>query len=159
MFAGNIAGVIFGLFYVLSAYGCSQAKIRKRIEIITFPLLTLVCFAGFAVTLLPPQNGVEILGYLGNGIVFVVFSSPLSTAVKVISTRNSASINRPFGIIQVFNCFIWCTYALFIHDVYLLVPNVFGLALGIAQVFLMILYPAVKSESALLDDQEQPLDT
>jgi len=154
LLAGNLAGVIFGLFYILSTYGLGSAQIRRRIELITFPLFALVVFTGFAVTLLSPKVGEDTLGYVSNALVFVVFSSPLSTAAKVVATKNSASINRPFGIIQVLNCFTWAASALFINDIYLLVPNVFGLALGIIQVVLMVSYPAIKADAPLLAESD-----
>lgn len=152
VFLGNITGTIIGLFYVVSIFSHATPPVRRRLEIITLPLFSLVVISGFATSLLPAQYGSETSGYVANGLVFVVFSSPLTTLGKVITTRNSASINRPFGIIMVLNCATWTVYAAFIHDMYLLVPNVFGLALGIVQVLLMVIFPAGSPDTPLLAD-------
>mmetsp|Transcript_35575 Transcript_35575/g.69681 ORF Transcript_35575/g.69681 Transcript_35575/m.69681 type:complete len:245 (+) Transcript_35575:218-952(+) len=155
LFFGNIAGVLSGFFYLLSAYGLSAAKVRQKLEVMAIGLaaaLVLTCFAAVAVW---EEHRTDLLGFFANAIVFAVFSSPLSTFGDVIKTKNSASINRPFGIIQVFNCIVWVSYALYIHDNYLLVPNLVGLVLGVIQVFLMVIYPATVIPKA--SDGEPPL--
>ncbi len=148
-------GISCSLFYMLSTYGYADNGTRRRIERVVIPLIFIETLVAFAFIMLGPKVGLTILGYLANSIVFVVFASPLSTAAKVIKTKNSASINRPFGIIQVLNCITWTCYAAYIGDIYLLVPNAVGLLLGIIQCILMLMYPAVQADkdASLLGDQ------
>jgi solute carrier family 50 protein (sugar transporter) len=155
VFAGNILGITCSLFYMLSTYGYADSSTRRRIENVVLPLIFIETVISFLFIMLGPKIGLSILGYLANSIVFVVFASPLSTAAKVIKTKNSASINRPFGVIQVLNCITWTCYAAYIGDIYLLVPNAVGLVLGIIQCFLMLMYPAVQvnKDASLLADQ------
>ena len=93
--------------------------------------------------------GVKIIGFLGNIVVFLLFASPLLTSWKVISTENSSSINRPFAYCQVLNCATWFTYGLAISDIYIAVPNFVGLLFGLAQVVLILSYPAAPPEDQL----------
>mmetsp|Transcript_517 Transcript_517/g.1241 ORF Transcript_517/g.1241 Transcript_517/m.1241 type:complete len:252 (-) Transcript_517:181-936(-) len=142
IFAGNICGVILGLFYTLSTYGLSAVPVRMKIEKLTLSLslaLILTCFGSNTVW---KDRQTAVIGLFANAIVFAVFSSPLSTLAEVLRARNSASINRPFGIIQVLNCITWVAYSFYIHDMFLLVPNLFGLCLGVVQCALMVVFPA-----------------
>ena len=101
VFAGNIPGIICGMFYVLSTYGIAVAEVRSKIEMVTISLVAALTITCFGASVLAGGNETEVIGMFANAIVFVVFSAPLSTAYKVVTTGSSASINRPFGIIQV----------------------------------------------------------
>jgi solute carrier family 50 protein (sugar transporter) len=100
--------------------------------------------------------GVHLIGFLGNFVVFLLFASPLLTFSKVISTKDSSSINRPFAFCQVLNCATWCAYGLAISDVYIALPNFVGLLLGIAQVVLILMYRAAPPVEQLLAAAEEP---
>uniref|UniRef100_A0A7S0VVN7 Sugar transporter SWEET1 n=1 Tax=Hemiselmis tepida TaxID=464990 RepID=A0A7S0VVN7_9CRYP len=142
IFSGNIPGVICGLFYTLSTYGLSAGPTRLKIEKLTLALATALILTCFATVTVWKAQQAAVLGLFSNALVFAVFSSPLTTLAEVLRTRNSVSINRPFGIIQVLNCFTWVAYSVYIHDMYLIIPNVFGLALGVVQCALMVVFPA-----------------
>jgi len=155
VYAGNIAGMVMGLWYVLSSYGLATAEVRKKIELVTIglvaSLVATITFGGIVYG----GNEVATMGIFANVIVFVVFSSPLSTLAMVVREKNSASINRPFGIVQVLNCITWTFYSLFISDWYLFVPNLVGLVLGLIQCALMLIFPAKKSIK--IDELSEPV--
>mmetsp|Transcript_12207 Transcript_12207/g.30639 ORF Transcript_12207/g.30639 Transcript_12207/m.30639 type:complete len:251 (+) Transcript_12207:200-952(+) len=157
IFAGNIPGVVLGLFYTLSTYGLSAGPGRLKIEKVALGLSTLLILTCFATTTVWKARQASVLGLFANVVVFVVFSSPLTTLAEVLRTRNSASINRPFGIIQVLNCVTWVAYSLYISDTYLLVPNLFGLVLGLVQCALMVWFPARKTPSMKQSDSDPSL--
>jgi solute carrier family 50 protein (sugar transporter) len=142
VFAGNILGITCSVFYMLSTYGLADDSTRRRIEKICLPLTFVSTILAFLYTLLGHDIGTIILGYWANVIVLLMFGSPLTAAAKVITSKCSASINRPFGIVQVLNCIIWTAYAAYVADWYLMVPNAIGLFFGLIQVVLMCVYPA-----------------
>jgi uncharacterized protein with PQ loop repeat len=138
------------LFYLLTAHtlaGCDN--VRKQLEIMTLFLVTMWGTVGFVAAMLEDKvQGIAIIGILGNVIVFLMFASPLSTFPKVVKKKDSSSINRPFAICQVLNCMVWVSYGLATNDIYVTMPNVAGLILGLAQMFLILRYPAI---SCLVD--------
>ncbi|KAH8090242.1 sugar transmembrane transporter [Aureococcus anophagefferens] len=111
--------------------------------------------AGAATTALPSSGNVVGNGALGHAAAdepekvlasafcVILFGSPLSTIAKVIRQRNSASILAAFTFAQVANCSLWAAYGLWAaKDVYVYGPNIAGLALGLAQLALRIIFPA-----------------
>ena len=158
VFAGNAGGVVLSLFYLLSAYSLTTcAATKSRLEIITLFLLGLWCGVGFSAAIMDDKAlGVNIIGFLANTVVFLLFASPLLTFSKVISTKDSSSINRPFAICQVLNCVTWFAYGLAISDVYIALPNFVGLLLGLAQVVLILMYRAAPPAEQLLSAAQDP---
>lgn len=49
------------------------------------------------------------------------------------------------------NATFWTLYALAIKDLYIAIPNGIGVALGIVQIFLVIIFPRIELE---VDDNE-----
>jgi len=101
-----------------------------------------------------------VLGAYGSAICVLLFASPLSTMGEVIATRNSVSIYAPLTATQVTNCLMWTVYGLAIGDVWVYGPNGAGLALGLVQLFLKVIYPVRPIEAAGRDhdhssDREQ----
>ena len=158
IFAGNAGGVVLSLFYLLSAYSLTPCPATKsRLEVITLFLLTVWCSVGFAAAMMQDkQLGISILGVLGNIVVFLLFASPLSTFSKVVRTKDSSSINRPFAVCQVLNCLVWFGYGLAIDDVYVALPNFVGLVLGLIQVILIAIFRAGGPTDGPLVSQEDP---
>jgi solute carrier family 50 (sugar transporter) len=144
VFAGNIGAVGTSLFYLLTAHTLtSSEKIRTQLEVIAIFFITMWGIVGFvAATMEDQQQSISVIGILGNVVVFLLFASPLSTFSKVIKTKNSSSINRPFAICQILNCIVWVAYGTATMDFYVALPNVFGLILGFAQIFLILRYSA-----------------
>lgn len=65
------------------------------------------------------------------------------------SRRRRGSVPKPPGILgaftaaQVANCALWSAYGLFAaKDVYVYGPNLTGLALGLTQLFLKVVFPS-----------------
>jgi solute carrier family 50 protein (sugar transporter) len=72
----------------------------------------------------------------------VFYFSPLSTIVTVIRTRNAASMSLPLCLTIFINATFWTVYAsLGINDIFILIPNVLGLALALAQLALIAVFP------------------
>jgi len=161
IFAANVSNVLMGFFFCLTGYALTpDFGVRRKMEILCLFFLSLWMGVGFFCAMIDDfTTRTSILGILCNVVVIILFASPLSTIVKVVTTKSSASINRPFTAIQVFNCLLWLGYGLVIGDMYVWVPNAIGLSLGLAQVFLICVYP--KGKPVVLPnmnpDLEEPL--
>jgi solute carrier family 50 protein (sugar transporter) len=116
--------------------------VRTQLEVISLFFVFVWGSVGFVAAILEDkEQGIAIIGILGNIVVFGLFASPLSTFPKIVKRKDSSSINRPFAICQVLNCIVWVSYGLATNDIYLATPNFVGLLLGLAQVSLILLYP------------------
>jgi len=56
---------------------------------------------------------------------------------------------KPFAVIQVANCLLWMVYGMAIGDVFVWLPNIAGLVLGLVQCALLALYPDQNGGSLL----------
>lgn len=167
IFAANFTNVMAGMFYVLSGYVLTPSEdTRRRLELFTLTFLGLWTALGFASTQITDEvfrN--NMIGSTANIIVLLLFASPLSTIAKIMRLRNAASINKPFATAQVLNCLLWFVYGLVVADIYVWVPNALGLALGMVQMLLLLVYdskpqvsthPETHPESGLLDGSGYP---
>mmetsp|Transcript_82379 Transcript_82379/g.123636 ORF Transcript_82379/g.123636 Transcript_82379/m.123636 type:complete len:227 (-) Transcript_82379:210-890(-) len=81
---------------------------------------------------------------IGNTAVFfcvAMFASPLAALKTVLVTRSAESIPLPFTIATVMNCFCWSVMGLLdMHDFNVYFPNLLGLAFGLAQVGLKLVF-------------------
>ena len=85
----------------------------------------------------------KFVGYFASAIFVVLAASPLSTIRTVIATRDSASIYTPLTLAQCANTLLWTIYGVMAaKDIFVYGPNGVGLSLGIAQLFLKLLFPS-----------------
>mmetsp|Transcript_19702 Transcript_19702/g.32379 ORF Transcript_19702/g.32379 Transcript_19702/m.32379 type:complete len:236 (-) Transcript_19702:660-1367(-) len=144
---GNLFGIFWGLFYSFSAYGLTQNwQVKRRLE-------ALVIVIGFLWTVLclimlyqSSEVARKVVGIVATTMAMALFLSPLVTMLTVIKEKDSASINRGFMIAQIINCGMWSLYGLVIVDPFVIIPNVFGFGLGIAQLVLVFMFPNRKSK-------------
>jgi solute carrier family 50 protein (sugar transporter) len=142
IFAANFTNVLAGMFYILTGYMLTTSDdVRRRMEAVTLTMLGLWTSLGFAATQIPDEvMRNNMIGSTANVIVLLLFASPLSTVAKIVRIRSAASINKPFALVQVFNCLLWTLYGLVVADLYIWAPNALGLALGALQMALLLLY-------------------
>jgi solute carrier family 50 protein (sugar transporter) len=107
------------------------------------------------VALEAPQRAGAIGGF-STCVCICMFAAPLSTLSEVVRTRSSASLYAPLTLAQVGNCTLWSVYGVAIGDVWVSVPNVIGLLLGLIQATLIALFPARARASA--DEKESIME-
>jgi len=93
---------------------------------------------------------------VGNAAVIfclLMFASPLSALKTVLRTRSAKSIPLPFTLATITNCFLWSVAGLGeFHDFNIYFPNLLGLAFGLIQVALKILFESstpIKTEDQI----------
>jgi solute carrier family 50 protein (sugar transporter) len=83
-------------------------------------------------------------GLIGNMAVLfcmLMFASPLSALQTVLRTRSAISIPLPFTLATILNCFLWSVAGLGeFKDFNIYFPNLLGLAFGLIQIGLKILF-------------------
>ncbi|KAG7343031.1 sugar efflux transporter [Nitzschia inconspicua] len=97
----------------------------------------------FFLAILKPfgQYSETFIGNIGVTICVIMFASPLSVIKVVLETKSAKSIPLPFTVLTTINCFMWTVVGWFaMKDVNVYLPNGLGLASGIAQVVLKLVY-------------------
>jgi len=109
----------------------------------TLCLWTFAVFSGVSAAL-----RAKLIGYFASLIFVVLAASPLSTIKTVLAERNSASIYAPLTAAQCANTLLWTIYGVMAaKDIFVYGPNAIGLALGIVQLLLKLIFPS-KTDSA-----------
>jgi len=108
-------------------------------------LLRVLCFwsavilwAGWVDT----NNAAATVGFVVNLNLIFFYGAPLQTMRHVVATHNSASIHRPTLYMSWSNTSFWLLYGLAKWDAVIMIPNVTGLTLGLAQGVLCWYYPS-----------------
>ena len=153
MFYGNVFSGLVGLFLCFSVAGLTPEP-QKRLQLECL-LLTVVCVLALLGFVAAVWAGTQLLGMMALLMVFFLFASPLSTLAMVIRTKNSASISRPFCIVQMCNCGVWLLYALLTFDWFLGIPNAFGIATALMQAGVIITFSGTVDANELLPDPAQ----
>jgi len=153
LFFSNFTGVVLGCLYVLTAIHLAPSgDVRLRLERVTVGIVATwitVCFYASRHT---AEDRNQILGMAANVLCFLMFAAPLSSAARVVQSKNASSINKPFALLTVANCCLWMVFGMAIHDTFVWLPNVFGLVLGSLQILLIVLYPGAVAVGAARDD-------
>jgi len=162
----NLVGLIFGLFYFLKFIKYTQPKstslpgtVRQHMQ------GCLAIIAGSAAWIIVCYLTVRrkdmwmtyAAGFIGNTAVMfclLMFASPLSALKTVLRTRSAKSIPLPFTLATILNCFLWSVAGLGeFKDFNIYFPNLLGLAFGLIQVGLKILFDYGSSTGSKAEDQ------
>jgi len=163
----NLVGLFFGLFYFLKFIKYTQPKstsLPGTVRQHTQGCLAII--AGSVLWILACYLTVRrkdmwmpyAAGLIGNAAVMfclLMFASPLSALRTVLRIRSAKSIPLPFTLATILNCFLWSVAGLGeFKDFNIYFPNLLGLAFGLIQVGLKILfdygsYTVIKSEDQI----------
>mmetsp|Transcript_4894 Transcript_4894/g.11676 ORF Transcript_4894/g.11676 Transcript_4894/m.11676 type:complete len:271 (-) Transcript_4894:128-940(-) len=149
----NGVGLFFGLYYFLRFIKYTTPKstslpgsVRQHAQgclaiIATSAVWVLTCY------LTVRRKGMWMsyaAGLIGNTAVLfclLMFASPLSALQTVLRTRSAKSIPLPFTLATILNCFLWSVAGLGeFKDFNIYFPNLLGLAFGLIQVGLKIIF-------------------
>ncbi|KAJ1494508.1 hypothetical protein T484DRAFT_1609185 [Baffinella frigidus] len=103
LFSSVFTNVIFGIFYVLTAYQLVESDAaRRRIEVVMLTMLGLWSALGFAAPQIPDEAlRNNLVGSTATITSLILFASPLSTMATVVRAKSAASISLPFALMQV----------------------------------------------------------
>ncbi|OWZ03162.1 MtN3-like protein [Phytophthora megakarya] len=97
----------------------------------------------------------DILGYLANVATFALFMSPFEKIKLVFQTKSSAAIPVLLCAIIFANSSLWLINGIVDDDLFIVVPNVVGVSLTVAQLSLFYIYrPSRNNSSVYRDDDE-----
>lgn len=101
----------------------------------------------------------NIVGFIVNLNLVILYGAPLQTMQHVISTKNAATIHTPTMVMNWLNTSFWISYGIARRDAIIIVPNSIGLALGLIQGVLKAFYNSSYTNSVPnMDAQQIPTD-
>jgi len=141
IWAPNLVGTILALYYTFSFIQFAPKKsptlpgsVRQHVGSVAGVFLAVTA------AVLTSVNPASI-GQAAVLFCIALFASPLASIKTVISTKSARSIPLPFTIAATANCLTWTvTGVLKLKDWNVIVPNALGLAFGLAQVMLKLMY-------------------
>jgi solute carrier family 50 protein (sugar transporter) len=89
-----------------------------------------------------------IVGLVVNVILVFFYGAPLSTILKILRDRNTASLHVPTMILNTLNGIFWMVYGIAVNDYFIVAPNGLGAGLGGIQIILCFLFPRSTSSSS-----------
>lgn len=139
----NALGFLLGMFYTFSCYGLADTKTRDRqLAIVLFFSVVLMVVGAVGTLGDLSQDDLKLLwGYTSNAILLLFYSSPLSTILLVLRTRNSSSLQLPLSVMNIINGSLWLVYGIAISDLFIAVPNGVGAVLGVVYCILICMFP------------------
>lgn len=155
VFSANGPGFIIGVYYTLEAYALSTQHMRKRVMWIAcfFPaLLTIAAQISFVIDA-PFDVRQNTLGITALVVAAVFFSSPLSSLWQVIRDKDSSSILLPLALTCLINNTFWLIYGIVLKDIFIMAPNVAGLACALAQFALRAIFPQRAARDAPREEE------
>ena len=158
VFLANILGIPLAIYYYSAALYFEKDFNVSIKSILTLMVGETIVFVTGAVSLISLSShdhaqdtaAKGLMGGVATFIVLVFIASPLSTLFKVIKSKSAHSIDGRLAVASVVNATLWFTYGTFINDPIVYSPNMIGIVVGIAQLFLKRLYP---SETNATHDQ------
>lgn len=140
----NGTGLLMAICYVLqfirycpSRSSSLPGSVRQHLAVVS-----TVFTASILISVLPfIQSPADIIGSLAVMFCMAMFTSPLSALKDVLVTKSASSIPLPLAVATVANAGLWLIAGVFkMKDINLIVPNAVGLASGLAQIALKVVY-------------------
>ena len=85
-----------------------------------------------------------IVGSVTNFCLVFFYGAPLSSIAIVLRTRNTATLHVPTMFTNTASSVFWGVYGIAVMDYFVMVPNLIGAVLGIAQIVLYMLFPRIE---------------
>jgi len=135
----NVPGLCLAVFYALMSITIlarsNLSADHKRMNILIGVLIFgffLFSILGFAAGLAfvgednERERAAAVIGNTGMCFSIMYYFAPLSTALTVIRTKNSASLYAPMLALNLANALLWMCYGLAIGEVAVFIPNILG---------------------------------
>ncbi|KAG2782837.1 hypothetical protein JG687_00011862 [Phytophthora cactorum] len=145
LFAMSSLGVVTGVFFNYFFYRWTTHK-RHVMRIFTIAFFVCVAITIYSVLAIYEGTGQSnssvdtTMGFMTIGTTVGMYLSPMATIVLVIRTKTSSSMPFTMGIVNVLNSLCWALYSGLVGNLFILAPNITGLALGTTQMVLTYVY-------------------
>ncbi|QCD76498.1 bidirectional sugar transporter N3-like [Vigna unguiculata] len=138
----NSFGCVTEIIYILIFVKYADRD-AKNLTIKLFAVMNLGCLASIVLVVrcaVDQSKRVLIIGWICDVVSVIVFASPLSVVFQVIRTKSVQFMPFCLSFSLLLNAIMWLAYGLFNKDMCVAMPNVGGLALGLLQMLLHVIY-------------------
>ncbi|XP_074567107.1 LOW QUALITY PROTEIN: bidirectional sugar transporter N3-like [Curcuma longa] len=125
------------LIYAPRSARVSTVRIIFLLNVVSFSSIILLTQLAFH----SPER-VKVIGWICMGFSISVFAAPLSIIRLVVRTKSVEYMPFYLSLFLTISAVAWFAYGFLIQDLYVLLPNIFGLAFGATQ---MVLYVIISS--------------
>lgn len=145
LFITYITGDVFAILFVGVYISVTSAKsyvVKVTGAVGAFLLLlTLYAVLGrFGVTGQTAEQIGQTVGFVGVGVSVVLYASPFETIKQVVHTKSAATIPIVMCVVGSVSNSLWVVYGIVDTDLFVIVPNVICVALGLVQVVLYFVF-------------------
>lgn len=131
-----------GLLAVFFYRWADDKRAVLRVFAVSFVVCILVAtYSVLALTGVTGQSKSSIsttLGFITIGTTIGLYISPLATVARALRTKTSSSMPFTMGVANVVNTICWIMYSALVSNMFILAPNIAGLALGSTQLILTL---------------------
>lgn len=158
----NILGVLASGSYISVYLYYTPAK-RYVVTLLAWVALGLTCVTLYAVLGASGVTGQsnkqvgKVVGFVAVGVTLILYGSPFETIVKVLRTKSASSLPIALCFVAMLNCALWMLYGILDSDMFVLTPNVIGLAFSVVQVALYVKYRPGKHQPQANDTDDVQL--
>jgi len=163
----NFCGLLFGLYYSLKFIKYTPPKstslpgtVRQHMQgcfiIVGGSILWIfLCYMTVRRKGMWMPYASQLIGNTAVVFCLLMFASPLSALKTVLRMRSARSIPLPFTLATILNCFLWSVAGLGqFKDFNIYFPNLLGLAFGLVQVGLKILFDYGSNKSEIKSEDQ-----
>ncbi|KAI8466413.1 MAG: hypothetical protein J3K34DRAFT_460906 [Monoraphidium minutum] len=154
IYTPNMLGFLAGWWYALTCYKFSKDAAQDALAGVILGTGVLFFAVGAAHRGLDagPQLARTLWGGTAVGVLGLFYLAPLTTMLRVLRDRDSASLNGLLCATNVLNGAAWGAYGLATNDLFLALPNAAGGAINAACLALCFIFPKRRSPKDALQD-------
>ncbi|MCD7451214.1 bidirectional sugar transporter [Datura stramonium] len=151
----NSFGCIAETIYVAIYFTYATKKARMK----TLGLVLMLNFGAFGLIVFLTQilckgpKRAEVIGWICMVFSVCVFVAPLSIMGRVIRTKSVEFMPFNLSFALAVSAVMWFLYGLLLKDVYVAVPNIVGMILGVLQMILYGIYRNYKSNDVAIEKE------
>ncbi|OWZ22987.1 hypothetical protein PHMEG_0002196 [Phytophthora megakarya] len=163
LFVTSMLGVVVGIILAYSFYlwAADRREVVRIFIISSFVFLAITIYAFLAlcdVTGQSQSSTETALGFIMIGCTTCMYASPMATIVRVVRTKTATSMPFTMGVVNVLNSFFWGVYGALIHNMFLLIPNIIGVALSLTQMMVTYFYRNKGPQDELNSTSNEDID-
>jgi uncharacterized protein with PQ loop repeat len=134
-YISSFVGLLFQLTWIAVWFSVVKRDSKHRFMRSTHPLFAALVMLSTTASIIYLLLWVDrdLVGSLSCGMTLLLCIAPLSKLGLVVRSMNSASIPLVMSIVMLITNVAWAVYGLLLHDVFMVLPSLFGLIITIFQ--------------------------
>jgi solute carrier family 50 protein (sugar transporter) len=137
----NALGVVLGVFYTITFQSfCDNAIKQQGLHTYLSFGASIFVFQAFTMILYAPETALLVSGAVAAALSVAVSASPLVGLEELKRTRNADAMPADLIIACFLSCVLWMLCGVMIRDLWIFVPNAFGLLFNCIQLAALYKY-------------------